>query len=114
MPVAGVLGPGIGRTDSGLRVSPGWMLPNTSRNTASKAPRSSLAVDQVSLAAQYSSDVVCGTRCCSACTKVAWPLADTATPLLRRRATSAAANAAKSTPRNSNGVVMRRLASAAQ
>ena len=60
----------------------------------------------VSLAAQYSADGVCGTICRSACTKLGWPLADTRTPTLRRRATRAAANAAKSTPRNSNGVFM--------
>ena len=72
------------------------------------APRSSIRLTKVSRAAQYSAEVVSGTSCRSACTKLAWPLADTVTPAPRRRATRAAANAARSTPRNSNGVVMGR------
>jgi hypothetical protein len=62
-----------------------------------------MRLTKVSLAAQYSDTVVCGAKCWSACTKPAWPLADTVTPAVRRRATIAAAKAARSMPRNSNG-----------
>ena len=104
VPAAGVRGPGSGKSALGPLAPSGWAEPKTAANTASKPARSSIRLTNVSRAAQYSAEVVSGTSWRSACTKLVWPLADTHTPTPRRRATRAAANAARSTPRNSNGV----------
>src|SRR5271156_4548599 len=104
MPAAGVRGPGSCRSAS--RSFGPSSSPNTDENTTSKAARSSIRLTKVNLAAQYSAAGVCGAKCRSACTKLVGPLADTSTPALRRRATRAAANAARSTPRSSKGVFM--------